>query len=224
MYYEVLLPYNINMPTESNVWNSKAYSISIFGIIDFIEIDAKNIYTLLLYMADFIRARKVKTSSINNVKELKGFGDTVFNFVLSIYKANQDAIFTDNHDNFFRNRITNKFTLKVKKPLVSSKAGPSENKQAEIVRISPSIPVYSLKKVLEKSKFFDKKCRKPINTNKAPQKLSYAQVVGPSISNILKLKDNFPNLLTKKIENIQRIIDNSNKTKYHIKMTTKGPS
>ena len=88
MYYEVLLPYNINMPTESNVWNSKAYSISIFGIIDFIEIDAKNIYTLLLYMADFIRARKVKTSSINNVKELKGFGDTVFNFVLSIYKAN----------------------------------------------------------------------------------------------------------------------------------------
>ena len=54
--------------------------------------------------------------------------------------------------------------------------------------------------------------------------MSYAQVVGPSISNILKLKDNFPNLLTKKIENIQRIIDNSNKTKYHIKMTTKGPS
>ena len=54
--------------------------------------------------------------------------------------------------------------------------------------------------------------------------MSYAQVVGPSISNILKLKDNFPNLLTKKIENIQRIIDNSNKTKYHIKMTTKDPS
>ena len=36
-----------------------------------------------------------------------------------------------------------------------------------------------------------------MNMNKAPQKLSYAQVAGPSISNILKLKDNFPNLPVK---------------------------
>ena len=32
---------------------------------------------------------------------------------------------------------------------------------------------------------------------KASQKLLYAQVAGPSISNILKLKDNFPNLPVK---------------------------
>jgi len=63
-----------------------------------------------------------------------------------------------------------------------------------------------------------------MNTNKASQKLSYAQAVGPSVSNILKLKDNFPNLPAKKIKNIQKIIDNSNKTKSHIKITTKGPS
>jgi len=38
--------------------------------------------------------------------------------------------------------------------------------------------------------------------NKAPQKQSYAQVTGPSISDILKLKKNYSNLLAKKIENI----------------------
>ena len=63
-----------------------------------------------------------------------------------------------------------------------------------------------------------------MNTNKAPQKLLYAQVVGPSISNILKLKDNFPNLPAKKNKSIQKIIDNSGKTKFHIKITTKSPS
>ena len=38
--------------------------------------------------------------------------------------------------------------------------------------------------------------------NKAPQKQSYAQVADPSISDILKLKENYPNLPAKKIENI----------------------
>jgi len=122
MYYEVLLLYNINWPTKPNTWNGKAHPISIFDTMDFIEIDAKNIYILLLYMADFIRARKVKTSMINNIKKLKEFGDAAFNFVLSIYEANWDAILTDDHNNSFRNRITNKFIPKVKKPSVLSKA------------------------------------------------------------------------------------------------------
>ena len=42
--------------------------------------------------------------------------------------------------------------------------------------------------------------------SKLPQKQSYAQVAGSSILEILKLKENYPNLLAKKIENIQKII------------------
>ena len=107
---------------------------------------------------------------------------------------------------------------------MSLKAGFSKNKQAEIIRIPPFIPVCPSKEILEKSNFFDRKGKKPMNTNKAPQKLSYAQAAGPSVSNILKLKDNFFNLSTKKIKSIQKIIDNSSKIKFHIKMTTKSLS
>jgi len=57
--------------------------------MEFIEIDAKNIYTLLLCMADFIRFKKVKTGMINNIKEL---GDAAFNFVSSIYETNWDVV------------------------------------------------------------------------------------------------------------------------------------
>jgi len=222
MYYEVPLSYNINQPTEPNAWDGKAYLISIFSTMDFIKIDAKNIYILLLCMADFIRAKKVKTGMINNVKKLKEFGDAAFNFVLSIYKVNWDAILTDNYSNSFRNSITSKFISKIKKPLMLSKAGPSKDKQAKIVRISSPIPTHSLKKVLEKSKFFDRKDKKSMNINKALQKLSYAQVAGLSVSDILKLKDNFSNLAAKKIENIQKIINDSSKTKFCIKMTNKS--
>jgi len=87
------------------------------------------------------------------------------------------------------------------------------NKQIEIVRISLLISVCPPKEILEKSRFFNKKGKKSMSTNKVPQKLLYTQIVGPSIFDILKLKDNYPNLLAKKIESIQKIIDDSDKTK-----------
>jgi len=155
-------------------------------------------------MANFIRFRKVKTGMINNIKKLKGFGNVAFNFVSSIYEANWDTIHADDHNNSFRNRIVNKFTPKVKKSIMLPKAGSLKDKQAEIVRISSPIPACSLKEILEKFKFFDRKGKKPMNINKAPQKLLCAQVAGPSVSNILKLKDNFPNLPAKKIKAFRR--------------------
>ena len=202
IYYEVLLSYNINWPMEPNTWDGKAHPISIFGTIEFIKIDAKNIYTSLLCMADFIRSRKINTGVINNVKELKGFGDAAFNFVSYIYKANWNIIYADNHNNSSKNRIVNKFTPKVKKPTMLSKVRSSKDKQVEIVRIPSPILACSPKEILEKSKFFDRKDKNPMNINKAPQKLLYTQVAGLSILDILKLKDNFPNLLAKKIKNI----------------------
>jgi len=52
-------------------------------------------------------------------------------------------------------------------------------------------------------------------------KQSYTQVANLKISDILKLKKDYPNLLAKKIENIHRIINDIDKTKLCIKMTTK---
>jgi len=88
-----------------------------------------------------------------------------------------------------------------------------KNKQTEIVGIPLPILAHPLKKILEKSRFFNKKGKKPISINKVSQKLLYTQVAGLSVSDILKLKDNYPNLPAKKIENIQKIIDDSGKTK-----------
>ena len=46
--FEILINYDINSPTEPNAWDGKAYTISIFGHIEFLEIDSKNMFTSLL--------------------------------------------------------------------------------------------------------------------------------------------------------------------------------
>jgi len=63
--------------------------------MEFMEINAKNTYTSLLCIADFIRFRKVNTGVINKIQKLKGFGDATFNFISSIYKANWNTIYSD---------------------------------------------------------------------------------------------------------------------------------
>ena len=73
-HYEVPLTYNINQSTEPNSWDGEAHPISIFGSMEFLEIDTKNMYTLLLYIVNYIRSRKVKSGLINNIPQLKGFG------------------------------------------------------------------------------------------------------------------------------------------------------
>ena len=49
----------------------------------------------------------------------------------------------------------------------------------------------------------------------------YIQATSSSISEILKIKENFPNMSLKKIEDIHKMINNSSKTKLRINMTIK---
>ena len=83
----VLLACNIDQPTEPNAWNNKAYSISIFGFMKFLEIDSKNMFISLYYIVDYIRSRKVKKGLINGISELKSFGKAAWSFVSSIYES-----------------------------------------------------------------------------------------------------------------------------------------
>ena len=80
-HIKVLINYDINMPMEANAWNSEAYPIFIFEHIEFLEINAKNIFTSLLHMADFIRTRKVQQGKISDMAELLVFNEAAWNFI-----------------------------------------------------------------------------------------------------------------------------------------------
>jgi len=73
-------------------------------------------------------------------------------------------------------------------------------------------------------KYFKKNTQQKEKKNK--NKKLYAQVMTSSstVKEILKIKETFPNLQVKKIETIQRVIQNDSNTKPKINMTTMGPS
>jgi len=123
----------------------------------------------------------------------------------------------------FRTKFLSKFTLK--SPKINS--GPTldilKSKVAEIIKLPSPISPCPPKKVLEKYKFFDKR-NNTMTKAKTNIQQSYAQVANPKVSNILKLKENYLNLLANKIKNIHRIIKNTDKTKPCIIITTKGLS
>ena len=93
---------------------------------------------------------------------------------------------------------------------------------ATINKISPFIPAKLPKEINKISKYFKKNQQsgRKKETNK-----SYAQTSTPANSTreALKIKETFPNLPTKKIKNIQKVINGRGKTKPKLHMTTKRP-
>jgi len=121
----------------------------------------------------------------------------------------------------FRNKIRSKFNPQASKALVNNKS----KKTVKPTYISPlplPILVKIFKEVNEISKFFKK--------NDNPQKKLYAQVSSKlqnsnTMMNTLKIKEMFPKLQNYKIDQVQKIInDSKSKPKHCINMTTKSPS
>jgi len=154
-FYKVLLPYNINQLIEPNAWDSEAHQISIFGIMEFLEIDMKKIFMLLLYMANYIKNKKVEKEKIN-VFKLKGFGEVAWSFISSIYKPGWDSFYTDKKNRIFRQKFASKFTLKVLNSNLYSNSRESKDKSVEIAKLPLSILARLSKEVLEKLRFFKK--------------------------------------------------------------------
>jgi len=72
-----------------------------------------------------------------------------------------------------------------------------------------------------------KDTKKKVNINNGkktihPKSLSYESVTKSNVKKILNLKENFPNLLAKKIKEIHRMVNNTNRKKSKVTITMKG--
>ena len=154
--------------------------------------------------------------------ELQDFGKMAWSFISSIYKTGWDFILINDQNFSFRNVVANKLTLKLEKSTINRSSKDLKGKEVEIAKLPPPISICLPGEVLEKSKFFNKDNKSKKTTNSNVRKL-YAQATSSNILDILKLKNNFPKLLAKKIKGIYRIINNKDKVKPWLNMTTKGP-
>jgi len=94
-------------------------------------------------------------------------------------------------------------------------------KCAKISRIPSPVLSKLSKEVLSKSKIFNKKDKKPVKNSNTKKGQLYVQASLSNIKEILKIKENFLSLSTKKIEEIYKIINKPRKNKPKFNMTTK---
>ena len=223
MFINISLPYDSDVPIDPEIWDGGFHSISLHGLIEHIALDAKNIKDSLKFIAKYITNKQVELSKANKLDDFNGIGNAVWNFISSVYDTNWDVLFTDNKSSTLRKKIMDKFTLKIQ-PIPQRK--PIEvNKPtlASIERIPPPILAKSQKKVNVISKFFKNKKSDNLSSSKAK---SYTQASKQNIStlDVVKIKETFPSIGAKKIDQINEIVKGPSKPKPHIQITTKEPS
>ena len=228
---DIQFPYDPNAPTEPDLWSGNFHPISLHGSIEQIASDIKSIKDFLNFMARYIKNKKVEASKVKNLLDLDGLGDSIWNFISSIYNSNWNVLYTDNKSNTLRSKISSKFTLRILS--TNNRCNKEVSKPVPIlikkVPLPHPLPAKSKREVNVISKYFQngKSLGKAKKTNeiKKPSVL-YAQATKPSAntSEVLKIKEAFPALNAKKINQVNNIIKSNTKPKLCIQTTTKGPS
>jgi len=131
-------------------------------------------------------------------------------------------LYADNNSILLRRKITSKFTPKMPPPPQKNnkkKNGPS---LANINRLPSPIPAKSPKKVNKILKFFknNKTVNLPANKSKS---YTQASKQNTSMADVIKIKEIFPSVGVKEINQINNIVKGPLKPMPHIQMTTKGP-
>jgi len=217
--FNMQLPYDIDQALDFKSWDSNFHAISLHGSMLHLVLDIKYIKESLRRIQKYILDKSIEGDKANNVKDLEGVSEVAWGFISALYESHWDQLIADKNNLSFRCKIKAQFSLQIIKE-TSPKKGKDIDKPGAISVFPLPIPAKSPKEVVKISKFFKKNL-----DNKG--KKSYAQALSANTNTAretLKIKEVFPNLQNKKIENIQKIISNGSKTKPQLKMTTKRPS
>jgi len=156
-------------------------------------------------LAKYIQGKQVNGNKVNDLSDFDGMGDTIWNFISSVYASKWDVLFTDQKTNTLRSKISSKFTLCTPPPNGNSKKDTSKSTPVTINKAPPLPPLLAKtkKEINAISKYFHPK--KPLvnNNNKSTNNQmgkSYAQASKSSTStfDILKIKETFSTLKLKK--------------------------
>ena len=89
-----VIPYAVNQPADLQLWDSSFCPISLLGMNEFLDGDAKNITCSLLRMVTFIRQRKLEDKTVEDILQITKFGSVAWEFLSVIYEAGWDKLTT----------------------------------------------------------------------------------------------------------------------------------
>jgi len=148
-------------------------------------------------------------------------GKAIWEFISVVYNSHWDALYADNNNMTFRNKVKSKFSSKARNIQTPLNKGQDVVKPTFVSAIPPPILAKSPKEVKEIEKPTMNKLYAQALLSKPKSNAMSSNIA----MNILKIKKAFPNLSNRKIDTIQKIINSSNdKPKPRLNMTTKSPS
>ena len=93
-------------------------------------------------MVKYITNKKVNPKSANELKDLDGIGDVVWNFISSVYQSSWDSLYTDNKSKTLREKISAKFTPRIApSPNLKNNKSVPKTVPASINKVPPFLPV-----------------------------------------------------------------------------------
>ena len=135
----IQLPYNPNMSMEPELWDGSFHPISLHSSIEHLASDSKNIRDLLNHVAKYISNKQINPKKFNNVKDLKGVSEAIWNLISSVYQSSWDLLYADNNSATLRQKVASKFTPKVKPVINSNNANKYKLVPVSIEKLSPPI-------------------------------------------------------------------------------------
>jgi len=114
---------------------------------------------LLNFIARYISNKKINSHNANNLLDFDGIGDSIWNFISSVYQANWNTFYTDNNTMTLRAKIASKFSPRIA-PTASKNS--KEMPKSVLVTINkipllPPLPVKLKREVNIISKYFQSK-------------------------------------------------------------------
>jgi len=158
--FDVQLNYNLNQALDPDFWDSNFYMVSLYRSMEHLASDAKNFKKSLSRMKKYIFGKSIKNSKANNVKDFKGIGKAMWEFISTIYESHWNNLFIDNNKSTFKNKVKSKFNPQVNKPQAPPK-GKEIAKPTFVSSLPPPISAKSLKEINKLSKYFKKNINVP---------------------------------------------------------------
>jgi len=109
--------------------------------------DAKNIKDSLLFMAKYIGNKQINPVKSNELEDFKGIGETIWNFISSVYQSKWDSLIADKNDKSLRQKISDKLTSRIIPPTNSNNKSVDKPIPTSINKMPPPIPAKSQKEV-----------------------------------------------------------------------------
>ena len=201
-------------PTELELWSGSFHPISLHGSIEYFASDAKNIKVTINFLAKYIKNKQVNGSMVNELNDFDSIGNAIWNFISSVYEAKWDSLYTNQKSNTLRAKISSKFTPRTTPSNNGNKKNITKPVPVTINKIPLPSPLLAKtrKEVNVISKYFHSKQSMVENKDQSENNSSgklYAQASKPSIntSEVLKIKETFPSLSAKKIDQVNNIVN-----------------